>query len=55
MNVWDGSTDISDSTVLNDNTADAEENDEMLPKDKFKAVLFEELDKVITSIKPCGI
>lgn len=55
MNVWDNSTDVSDNTVLNDNTDYAEENDEMLPKDKFKAVLFEELDKVINSIKPCGI
>jgi len=55
MNVWDNSTDVSDSTVLNDNTDYAEKNDEMLPKDKFKAVLFEELDKVINSIKPCGI
>ena len=55
MNVWDGSTDISDSTVLNDNTDYAEDHDETLPKDKFKEVLFEELDKVINSIKPCGI
>jgi hypothetical protein len=55
MNVWDNSNDISDSIELNDNTDYAEENGETLPKDKFKEVLYEELDKVIKSIKPCGI
>ena len=55
MNVWDNSTDISDLPDSNVTTDDTDENSEELPKNKFKAVLFEELDKVINSIKPCGI